>query len=224
MWDNESTVGQWWASRPRLTEAMNAFRGTLGIKVVQCRQADPEANGLVERATAIWRPRSCPAAATPTGKSITTIADDTARSAIKPRWTTLRLAPTDEGLSHRVISSRGSSTYGRTTACDSRCRLLRNRAIHTSIELRGLADTTNLSHLLETAGADAPHRHSSSHIDDLTMENRTGSSPDDTSDCDRHTGSKIHEPAGRGQLGIHTTATLPTRLAPVSMRASLLML
>jgi transposase len=29
---------------------MNAFRGTLGIAVVQCRPADPEAKGLVERA------------------------------------------------------------------------------------------------------------------------------------------------------------------------------
>ncbi|MFI7521351.1 IS21 family transposase [Micromonospora globbae] len=50
VWDNESAIGQWRAGRPQLTEAMNAFRGTLGIKVVQCRPADPEAKGLVERA------------------------------------------------------------------------------------------------------------------------------------------------------------------------------
>jgi transposase len=50
VWDNESAVGQWRAGRPQLTEAMNAFRGTLGIKVVQCRPGDPEAKGLVERA------------------------------------------------------------------------------------------------------------------------------------------------------------------------------
>jgi len=50
VWDNESAVGQWRAGRPQLTEAMNAFRGTLGIKIVQCRPADPEAKGLVERA------------------------------------------------------------------------------------------------------------------------------------------------------------------------------
>lgn len=50
VWDNESAVGQWRAGRPQLTEAMNAFRGTLGIRVVQCRPADPEAKGLVERA------------------------------------------------------------------------------------------------------------------------------------------------------------------------------
>jgi hypothetical protein len=29
---------------------MNAFRGTLGIRVIQCRPGDPEAKGLVERA------------------------------------------------------------------------------------------------------------------------------------------------------------------------------
>lgn len=50
VWDNESAVGQWRAGRPQLTEAMNAFRGTLGVKVIQCRPADPEAKGLVERA------------------------------------------------------------------------------------------------------------------------------------------------------------------------------
>ncbi|WP_112248793.1 IS21 family transposase [Kribbella monticola] len=50
VWDNEAAVGQWRGGRPQLTEAMNAFRGTLGIKVIQCRPADPEAKGLVERA------------------------------------------------------------------------------------------------------------------------------------------------------------------------------
>jgi transposase len=50
VWDNESAVGQWRGGRPVLTETMNAFRGALGIKVIQCRPADPEAKGLVERA------------------------------------------------------------------------------------------------------------------------------------------------------------------------------
>lgn len=49
VWDNESAIGQWRGGRPQLSEAMNAFRGTLGIKVVQCRPGDPEAKGLVER-------------------------------------------------------------------------------------------------------------------------------------------------------------------------------
>ncbi|CAM05622.1 transposase [Saccharopolyspora erythraea NRRL 2338] len=50
VWDNESAVGFRKAGRPVLTEAMNAFRGTLGIAVIQCRLGDPEAKGLVERA------------------------------------------------------------------------------------------------------------------------------------------------------------------------------
>jgi transposase len=50
VWDNESAVGQWRGGKPQLTASMNAFRGTLGIKVIQCRPADPEAKGLVERA------------------------------------------------------------------------------------------------------------------------------------------------------------------------------
>ena len=50
VWDNESSVGRWRCGKPELTTAMNAFRGMLGIKVVLCRPADPEAKGLVERA------------------------------------------------------------------------------------------------------------------------------------------------------------------------------
>ena len=50
VWDNESAVGSWRAGRPVLTEAMQGFRGALGIKVIQCRPKDPEAKGLVERA------------------------------------------------------------------------------------------------------------------------------------------------------------------------------
>lgn len=50
VWDNESAIGGRHAGKPRLTEATNAFRGTLGIKVVLCRPRDPEAKGLVERA------------------------------------------------------------------------------------------------------------------------------------------------------------------------------
>ncbi|WP_077079380.1 IS21 family transposase [Mycobacterium numidiamassiliense] len=50
VWDNESAVGKWRGGKPELTSAMNAFRGVLGIKVVLCRPADPEAKGLVERA------------------------------------------------------------------------------------------------------------------------------------------------------------------------------
>ncbi len=50
VWDNEGAIGQWRGGCPVLTTEANAFRGTLGIKIVQCRPADPEAKGLVERA------------------------------------------------------------------------------------------------------------------------------------------------------------------------------
>jgi transposase len=50
VWDNESAVGQWRGGRPVLTEAMNGFRGMLGIAVIQCRPRDPEAKGLAGRA------------------------------------------------------------------------------------------------------------------------------------------------------------------------------
>lgn len=50
VWDNEPAVGSWRSGRPRLAQEFEAFRGTLGIGVRQCRPRDPEAKGLVERA------------------------------------------------------------------------------------------------------------------------------------------------------------------------------
>lgn len=50
VWDNEAAVGSWRAGKPKLTEDFEAFRGSLGIGVHQCRPRDPEAKGLVERA------------------------------------------------------------------------------------------------------------------------------------------------------------------------------
>ena len=50
VWDNEPGIGQWRGGRPQLTAAVNAFRGTLGITIRQCRPNDPESKGLVERA------------------------------------------------------------------------------------------------------------------------------------------------------------------------------
>jgi transposase len=50
VWDAEGAIGRWRAGRVELTAACQAFRGTLGAKVVVCKPADPEAKGLIERA------------------------------------------------------------------------------------------------------------------------------------------------------------------------------
>ena len=50
VWDGEGAVGRWRGGRSELTRDCQAFRGTLGTKVVICRPGDPEAKGLVERA------------------------------------------------------------------------------------------------------------------------------------------------------------------------------
>ena len=50
VWDNEPAVGSWRGGRPQLSEDFAAFAGLLGIRVIQCKPADPEAKGLVERA------------------------------------------------------------------------------------------------------------------------------------------------------------------------------
>jgi transposase len=50
VWDGEGAIGRWRGGRSELTADCQAFRGTLGAKVVICRPADPEAKGLIERA------------------------------------------------------------------------------------------------------------------------------------------------------------------------------
>jgi transposase len=50
VWDGEGAIGRWRAGKAELTAECQAFRGTLGTRVVVCRPADPEAKGLVERA------------------------------------------------------------------------------------------------------------------------------------------------------------------------------
>jgi transposase len=52
-----------------LTEAMNGFRGMLGVRVIQCRPAGPEAKGLVERANGYLETSFLP------GRSFTSPAD-----------------------------------------------------------------------------------------------------------------------------------------------------
>jgi transposase len=49
VWDNEGAVGRWAGGRPVLTADFQAFRGVLGIKVIQNRPRDPESKGIVER-------------------------------------------------------------------------------------------------------------------------------------------------------------------------------
>jgi transposase len=50
VWDGEGAIGRWRGGRSELTAECQAFRGTLGAKVLICRPADPEAKGLIERA------------------------------------------------------------------------------------------------------------------------------------------------------------------------------
>jgi transposase len=50
VWDGEGAIGRWRSGKPELTAGCQAFRGTLGVKVVICKPADPEAKGLLERA------------------------------------------------------------------------------------------------------------------------------------------------------------------------------
>lgn len=50
VWDGEGAIGRRRGGRTELTGQCQAFRGTLGAKVLVCRPADPEAKGIIERA------------------------------------------------------------------------------------------------------------------------------------------------------------------------------
>jgi len=50
VWDGEGAVGEYAGGRNKLTAQCQAFRGTLGAKVVVLRPRDPEAKGIIERA------------------------------------------------------------------------------------------------------------------------------------------------------------------------------
>ena len=50
VWDGEGAIGRWRGGRSELTTECQAFRGTLGAKVIICRPVDPEAKGMIERA------------------------------------------------------------------------------------------------------------------------------------------------------------------------------
>jgi transposase len=50
VWDGEGAVGEYGGGRNRLTAECQAFRGTLGAKVLILRPRDPEAKGIIERA------------------------------------------------------------------------------------------------------------------------------------------------------------------------------
>jgi transposase len=50
VWDGEGAVGEYGGGRNKLTSECQAFRGTLGAKVIVLRPRDPEAKGIIERA------------------------------------------------------------------------------------------------------------------------------------------------------------------------------
>ena len=49
IWDGEASLSSRKSGKAKLSDAFEAFRGMLGIKVIICKPGDPEAKGLVER-------------------------------------------------------------------------------------------------------------------------------------------------------------------------------
>jgi len=50
VWDGESAIGRWRAGKVELTAECQAFRGTIGAKVVVLKPREPEHKGVIERA------------------------------------------------------------------------------------------------------------------------------------------------------------------------------
>jgi transposase len=56
VYDQEPAIGRWRGLRAEFPDAFQAFRGVLGMGAVLCQRGDPEAKGLVERATDLALP------------------------------------------------------------------------------------------------------------------------------------------------------------------------
>jgi hypothetical protein len=50
VWDGEGAIGRWRAGKVELTIECQAFRGTLGVKVLVLKPREPEHKGIIERA------------------------------------------------------------------------------------------------------------------------------------------------------------------------------
>jgi transposase len=50
VWDGEGAIGRWRAGKTELTGECQAFRGTLGAKVIVLKPREPEHKGIIERA------------------------------------------------------------------------------------------------------------------------------------------------------------------------------
>ena len=50
VWDGEGAIGRWRQGKTELTRECQAFRGTLGAKVLVLKPAEPEHKGIIERA------------------------------------------------------------------------------------------------------------------------------------------------------------------------------
>jgi transposase len=50
VWDGEGAIGRWRGGKTELTRECQAFRGTLGAKVIVLRPREPEHKGIIERA------------------------------------------------------------------------------------------------------------------------------------------------------------------------------
>ena len=50
VWDGEGAIGRWRRGKTELTGECQAFRGTLGVKVIVLKPREPEHKGIIERA------------------------------------------------------------------------------------------------------------------------------------------------------------------------------
>jgi transposase len=63
VWDGEGAIGRWRHGKTELTGECQAFRGTLGAKVIVLKPREPEHKGVIERAHDYLERSSCPVAA-----------------------------------------------------------------------------------------------------------------------------------------------------------------
>jgi transposase len=167
VWDNESAVGKWRNGAPQLTDAMNAFRGVLGVKVVLCRPADPEAKGLVERANGYLETSFLPGRIFSGPADFNTQLDQWLTRANQRRHRRLQCRPVDRWEADRaamlelppvdpVVGWRSATRLPR----DHYVRLDANDySVHPSVIGRRVEVRADLEHVVITAGSIEVGRH-----------------------------------------------------------------
>lgn len=167
VYDNEAALVSRHEGKATLTEPFQRFRGTLGMGVIVCRPADPEAKGLVERANRYLETSFVPGRTFDSPADFNAQLGDWLRRANRRMHSTLRCRPADRISEDRAammsfppvlpdpawreIKRLGRDHWVRVGTCDYS---VHPRAIGRRVEIR-----MDLDELVVTCASEVVARH-----------------------------------------------------------------